>query len=188
MHTLAAGVSYVDLDFLGTPRTIATAVLQGADGVVLVDPGPSTTLPTLERQLAAAGIRPGDLTAIWLTHIHLDHAGASGTLAMQNPRLRVYVHERGAGHMADPAKLLSSAARLYGDDMERLWGEMRPVPASSRRATWPPGRTARSTSARTSTSRSSRPSRLTTRRPARVRRWSTPSGIISSATCRSVSS
>jgi glyoxylase-like metal-dependent hydrolase (beta-lactamase superfamily II) len=63
-----------------------------------------------------------------LTHIHLDHAGASGTLVRENPALRVYVHENGAPHMIDPERLLASAARLWGDDMDRLWGEVRPVP------------------------------------------------------------
>jgi len=68
------------------------------------------------------------VTAIVLTHIHLDHAGASGTLVRENPRLRVYVHEKGAPHMANPEKLIASATRLYGGDMDRLWGEFRPVP------------------------------------------------------------
>jgi glyoxylase-like metal-dependent hydrolase (beta-lactamase superfamily II) len=75
-----------------------------------------------------AGINPSDITALLLTHIHLDHAGAAGTLVRENPRLRVYVHEKGAPHMADPAKLVASAARLYGDAMDRLWGEFAPVP------------------------------------------------------------
>jgi glyoxylase-like metal-dependent hydrolase (beta-lactamase superfamily II) len=72
-----------------------------------------------------------DVTALLLTHIHLDHAGATGTLVRENPVLRVYVHERGAPHLVDPSKLLASATRLYGDAMERLWGEVVPVPASS---------------------------------------------------------
>jgi glyoxylase-like metal-dependent hydrolase (beta-lactamase superfamily II) len=131
MITLASGLSYVDLDFLGVPRVIATAVLHGAGGVALVDPGPSSTLPNLRAALARGGIGIGDVTALLLTHIHLDHAGATGTLVHENPRLRVYVHERGAPHMANPQKLLASAARLYGADMDRLWGEFRPVPAAS---------------------------------------------------------
>jgi glyoxylase-like metal-dependent hydrolase (beta-lactamase superfamily II) len=63
-----------------------------------------------------------------LTHIHLDHAGATGVLVRRFPSLKVYVHERGAPHLIDPSKLLKSAAQLYGDDMERLWGEVAPVP------------------------------------------------------------
>ena len=62
-------------------------------------------------------------------HIHLDHDGATGSLARENPRLRVYVHQRGAPHMVDPAKLLASASRLFGDQMDELWGEFLPVPA-----------------------------------------------------------
>lgn len=129
MITLASGLSYVDLNFLGVPGVIATAVLHGPAGVALIDPGPSSTLPALRGTLSEAGIAMGDITALLLTHIHLDHAGASGTLAREVPGLRVYVHERGAPHMADPEKLIASATRLYGNDMDRLWGEFRPVPA-----------------------------------------------------------
>jgi glyoxylase-like metal-dependent hydrolase (beta-lactamase superfamily II) len=128
MDTLAAGLSYFDLRFQNRPRVIASAVLHAPGGVAIVDPGPSSTLPVFRRELAAAGIGIADLTAILLTHIHLDHAGATGTLVRENPRIRVYVHERGAPHMADPAKLLASAARLYGEAMDTLWGEFAPVP------------------------------------------------------------
>ena len=128
METLAAGISYFDLNFQGRPRVIACGVLHGPGGVAIVDPGPSSTLPTLRRHLAAAGISLADVTTILLTHIHLDHACATGTLVLENPRLQVYVHEVGAPHMADPAKLIASATRLYGDEMDRLWGEFAPVP------------------------------------------------------------
>jgi len=128
MMTLASGLSYIDLQFQGVPRVIATVVLHGKGGVALIDPGPSSTLPVLRGELERAGIAIADLTTLLLTHIHLDHAGATGTLVRENPRLRVSVHERGAPHMIDPAKLLASAARLYGDAMDRLWGEFRPVP------------------------------------------------------------
>lgn len=131
MNTLAPGISYIDLRFLDTPRVIATAVLAGPGGVALVDPGPSSTLPTLTGRLADAGIDVGDITTVLLTHIHLDHAGATGTLVRRNPRIRVYVHERGAPHMVNPEKLLASASRLYGADMDRLWGEFLPVPADA---------------------------------------------------------
>src|SRR5262245_21328536 len=131
MKTLANGIAYVDLLFLDHPRTIASAILRDASGVVIVDPGPSTTLPALERELQSAGIALRDVTLVLLTHIHLDHAGATGTLLSKNPAIRVLVHEKGAPHMVDPAKLLSSAKRLYGDQMETLWGEVRQVPASA---------------------------------------------------------
>jgi glyoxylase-like metal-dependent hydrolase (beta-lactamase superfamily II) len=131
MIALAGGMSYVDLQFLSVPRIIATVVIHDRGGVVLVDPGPSSTLPVLRRELDRAGIAMSDVDAVVLTHIHLDHAGASGTLVREYPRLRVYVHEQGAPHMIDPTRLLASAARLYGDDMDRLWGEFRPVPAEA---------------------------------------------------------
>ncbi len=128
MQTIARGITYGDLMFLGHPRVIATAVLQGPAGVALVDPGPSTCLDTLCQMLTEQGIAIGDIRAVLLTHIHLDHAGATGRLVRDNPDIQVYVHERGAPHMADPSKLMSSASRLYGDDMDRLWGEFLPVP------------------------------------------------------------
>ena len=128
MQTIARGITYGDLMFLGHPRVIATAVLQGPAGVALVDPGPSTCLDTLRGMLTEQGIAIGDVRTVLLTHIHLDHAGATGTLVRDNPDIQVYVHERGAPHMVDPTRLLSSASRLYGDDMDRLWGEFLPVP------------------------------------------------------------
>ena len=128
METIARGMTYVDLDFQGKQRVIATAVLQGPRGVALVDPGPSTCLDTLRSSLEHHGIGIGDLTALLLTHIHLDHAGVTGSLLKENPDIAVYVHELGAPHVVDPTKLLASAGRLYGDDMERLWGEVLPVP------------------------------------------------------------
>jgi glyoxylase-like metal-dependent hydrolase (beta-lactamase superfamily II) len=129
MQTLAAGLDYVDLNFLGAPEIIATVVLHGASGVALIDPGPSTTHNTLKAALQRKGIGIGDVRQILLTHIHLDHAGVTGTLVRENPAIDVFVHERGAPHMIDPSKLLASAGRLYGADMDRLWGDFVPVPA-----------------------------------------------------------
>lgn len=129
--TLASGISFADLHFQGLPRIIATGVLQGADGIALVDPGPSSSLVALDGHLQRMGASLADVTALLVTHIHLDHSGAAGTLLARNPRMRVFVHERGAPHLADPAKLLASAGRLYGADMERLWGEVLPVPAAA---------------------------------------------------------
>jgi glyoxylase-like metal-dependent hydrolase (beta-lactamase superfamily II) len=129
MSTLTAGMDFVDLQFLGRPGIIATAVLQSAAGVALVDPGPSSTLPALEAALSAKGIALRDVRQLLLTHIHLDHAGAAGTIAQANRGVEVFVHERGAPHMIDPRRLLASASRLYGEDMDRLWGEFLAVPA-----------------------------------------------------------
>jgi len=131
MITLASGLSYLDLHFCGVNGVIASVVLHGPGGVAIVDPGPSSTLPALRAGLERGGIALADVRAILLTHIHLDHAGATGTLVRENPALRVYVHEKGAPHLVDPSKLIASATRLWGDQMDRLWGEVRPVPAGS---------------------------------------------------------
>jgi glyoxylase-like metal-dependent hydrolase (beta-lactamase superfamily II) len=134
MFSLAAGLGYVDLHFLGVPEIIATAVLHGASGVALIDPGPSTTLDNLKASLQRRNISVADVRQVLLTHIHLDHAGVTGTLVRENPSIEVFVHERGAPHLIDPTKLLASAGRLYGSDMERLWGDFLPVPADRVRA------------------------------------------------------
>jgi len=126
---LAPGLSWIDLCFLGRPHAIATGVVSGGGTLALVDPGPTSCLETLELGLQAQGLRLTDVTHLLLTHIHLDHAGATGTIVRRLPRVQVFVHERGAPHMVDPAKLLASATRLYGDQMDRLWGEFAPVPA-----------------------------------------------------------
>jgi glyoxylase-like metal-dependent hydrolase (beta-lactamase superfamily II) len=124
---------FVDLGFLGLRRVIGTAVLAGPSGVTLVDPGPASCLAALESGLADAGCRLEDVRAILLTHIHLDHAGATGTLLARLPAAVAYVHERGAPHLIDPTKLLASAARLYGAQMDRLWGEVRACPGEQLR-------------------------------------------------------
>lgn len=129
MSVLAPGIRLIDLQFQGMAGVIATAVLETPDGVLLIDPGPAVSVPRLTDELARAGIAWADVSALLLTHIHLDHAGASGLLLRDHPRLRLYVHERGAPHMVDPTKLLASATRLYGDAMDSLWGPFLPVPA-----------------------------------------------------------
>lgn len=131
LHTLAPNVAYGDLHFADRSRIIATLLLFGRDGIAVVDPGPASTLPTLRALLETAGASVADVRALLLTHIHLDHAGAVGSLLTENPRIRVHVHHSGARHLVDPAKLLASAGRLYGDAMQRLWGEVVPVPSAS---------------------------------------------------------
>jgi len=127
-RVLASGVSWFDLLFQGRPNRIACAVVTGADGTAIVDPGPTSTLETLEASLAMQGQSLAQVTHLALTHIHLDHAGATGTILRRHPSIRVLVHERGARHLVDPSKLLESAARLYGAAMDTLWGEVAPVP------------------------------------------------------------
>jgi glyoxylase-like metal-dependent hydrolase (beta-lactamase superfamily II) len=114
----------IDVRHVGRERVIGCWQV----GDVLVDPGPGSSLPTLLAALADERPR-----ALLLTHIHLDHAGASGSLVKRWPELEVYVHERGARHLVDPARLLDSARRLYGEDMDRLWGEFLPVPEANLR-------------------------------------------------------
>jgi glyoxylase-like metal-dependent hydrolase (beta-lactamase superfamily II) len=117
----------LDLNFLGKPNTIAAYLIIGPDGPVLVETGPMSTLSTLKNQLAEQGYVADDIHHLLVTHIHLDHAGAAGWWAQQGTR--VYVHHIGAPHLIDPAKLLSSAARIYGDQMNALWGQTLPAPA-----------------------------------------------------------
>ena len=124
----------LDLEFLGRPGVIATAAIPCDGGVVLVDPGPSSCLPALTSALGARGYGLGDVRALLITHIHLDHAGAAGSLALACPDLPVYVHTIGARHLASPEKLLASATRLYGADMDRLWGPFLPVPEAAIRS------------------------------------------------------
>jgi glyoxylase-like metal-dependent hydrolase (beta-lactamase superfamily II) len=119
----------IDNMHLGRPHVIATFLLTGAEPA-LVDPGPASTLANLEAGLAEHGHRLGDIRHILLTHIHLDHAAATGAILARHPAIRVYVHERGAPHLVDPERLLNSARQLYGAHMDMLWGEIVPVPAS----------------------------------------------------------
>jgi glyoxylase-like metal-dependent hydrolase (beta-lactamase superfamily II) len=125
-----SAADYIDLNFRGSPRVIAAAVLAGPDGIALLDPGPTSCLPALEAGLRTRGLTLRDVRSIVLTHIHLDHAGATGTILERVPAIDVYVHERGAPHLIDPSKLLASATRLSGDQMDRLWGAFLPVPAA----------------------------------------------------------
>lgn len=126
-------ITTLDDHWMGRPRSIATALLESDGHRAIVDPGPGSTLDTLRKGLGAHGVSVHDLDAILLTHIHLDHAGSTGALAKENPRVAVYVHKLGAPHMMDPAKLLASAARLWPDNLDELFGEVLPVAESNLR-------------------------------------------------------
>lgn len=116
----------LDLNFQGKTEAIAAYLIRHPGGAVLVESGPGSTLQALQAGLAVNGYSFSDVTHVLLTHIHLDHAGAAGWLAMQGAE--IYVHPVGAPHLLNPEKLLASAKRIYGDQMQQLWGEILPVP------------------------------------------------------------
>jgi glyoxylase-like metal-dependent hydrolase (beta-lactamase superfamily II) len=109
----------IDVEHLGLDRVIGSWLVDG----LLIDPGPESSVETLLAKLGDERPR-----ALLLTHIHFDHAGASGALVERWPGLRVYVHEKGARHMADPERLVASARQIWGEDFDRLWGRVVPVP------------------------------------------------------------
>lgn len=116
----------IDLEHLDLDGAIACYLVDGPEPTI-IDPGPTTTLERLIDELAVRGVGPNDLRHVLLTHIHLDHAGATGFLLDHFPRARVFVHEDGASHMVDPERLVSSTRRTFGDLHDRLWGEVKPV-------------------------------------------------------------
>lgn len=126
----------IDLEHLDLEGAIA-CYLVDADEPAIVDPGPTTTLDRLVDQLSAHGVGAGDLRHVLLTHIHLDHAGATGHLVEHFPNAVVHVHEDGASHLVDPERLVSSTRRTFGELHDRLWGEVKPVPSERIRA-WRP--------------------------------------------------
>ena len=130
---LMSSIQTLDDNWMGRRRSIATALLESNGHHALVDPGPGSTLENLRQQLRARGLSVADLDTLLLTHIHLDHAGATGALVRENPQLAVYVHKLGAPHMIDPSKLLASAARLWPNDLQELFGDALPVPAENLR-------------------------------------------------------
>lgn len=117
----------IDLNFQGKSQAIASYLIRHENGAVLVESGPGSTLDSLKAGLDREGLSPRDITHVLLTHIHLDHAGAAGWLSHQGAM--IHVHPNGAAHMLNPEKLIASATRIYGDQMETLWGEFLPVAA-----------------------------------------------------------
>lgn len=120
----------IDVRHQGRVAYVASQLLATDAGPVLLDTGPGSTLTTLKAELGRLGVTVADLHAILLSHIHFDHAGATGLLVDENPGLTVYVHELGAKHLIDPSKLVASATRIFGDQMDRLWGRFLAVPAA----------------------------------------------------------
>jgi len=121
----------LDLRHLGHERVIGSYLLETEDGLALQDCGPTTCVPELKARLAERGLELRDVRHLLLSHIHLDHAGAAGVLVREHPALQVHVSEIGAPHLVDPSRLERSARRLYGDDFDRLWGELAPVPSEN---------------------------------------------------------
>lgn len=122
-------IEVIDLGFLGEAEVIASYLLAGDSSAAIVETGPTSCMENLLGGLKDNGVAPGDVAQVFVTHVHLDHAGASGHLTEVLPNATFYVHEVGYPHMVDPSKLVKSATRIFGEDrMEELWGEVRPVP------------------------------------------------------------
>jgi glyoxylase-like metal-dependent hydrolase (beta-lactamase superfamily II) len=119
----------LDLDFQGMAGVVAAFLITGPDGHTLLETGPGSTIGALGRAVASAGVQLDDVTQLVVTHIHLDHAGAAGSLLRRLPHATLFVHPAGASHMVDPSKLIASATRIYRDRMDALWGAFEPCPA-----------------------------------------------------------
>ena len=122
--TVHGPVALLDLHFK-TAGTVGAFLIRTSEGPVLVETGPESLYGNLEAAVQTQGFALEEIRHVFVTHIHLDHAGAAWRLARHGAR--VYVHPRGAPHLQDPSKLLGSAQRIYGDDMERLWGRLEPI-------------------------------------------------------------
>lgn len=125
---IGPGVVEIDTLLGGWSRVTAGYLIEGA-APVLIETGSQTSVPALLDALHQHGVAPNDLAGIAVTHIHLDHAGGVGDVARAFPRATVYVHEKGARHLVDPERLVSSAAMVYGDLLDSLYGRLDPTPA-----------------------------------------------------------
>ncbi len=119
-------VHTADLELMGAPGVVAAYLIPSSDGLIVVDCGPGSTLPKLRSAVSSLGYDAADIRHILLTHIHLDHAGGAGQLALETGAT-VYVHQRGAVHLLNPARLMQSATQIYGAMMDTLWGAFLPV-------------------------------------------------------------
>ncbi|MFY0626255.1 MAG: MBL fold metallo-hydrolase [Reichenbachiella sp.] len=121
-----SSIEIIDLKFKGLEHAIASYLIRTNEGPVLIETGPHSTFPVLKEELSKLGFNIGDIRHVFLTHIHLDHAGAAWAFAEAGAT--IYVHPFGAKHIADPSKLMASAKMIYKDQMDSLWGEMKPIP------------------------------------------------------------
>lgn len=119
-------IHVLDSKHLGRPGIIAVTVLETDRGPALFDTGPESTFETIAGELRNLGFEPSDVRQVFLSHIHFDHAGAAWRFAELGAT--IHVHPRGAPHLVDPTKLIASATRLYGEQMERLWGKIAAIP------------------------------------------------------------
>jgi glyoxylase-like metal-dependent hydrolase (beta-lactamase superfamily II) len=124
-------IDVIDLHFQ-SEESIASFLIPSSDGLILIESGPESTWKHLENGITALGHEVEDIKHVFLTHIHFDHAGAAWKLAEHGAT--IYVHPIGLPHMANPEKLWNSASQIYGDDMDRLWGKMQPIPANQLKA------------------------------------------------------
>ncbi|GAC1402970.1 MAG: MBL fold metallo-hydrolase [Ktedonobacteraceae bacterium] len=119
----------ISLPFLGEEEIIGSYLLSGGNELAIIDPGPGSTIESLLDAIRQAGFDPRDVTHLLATHVHLDHAGAVGSLIKRMPQAKVYAHSKGMPHLLDTTKVVASATRIYGDRMQQLWGEIESTPA-----------------------------------------------------------
>src|SRR5258707_11893214 len=125
---LGDDVFQIDTRMAGYDGITAGYLIRG-DRPCLVETGTAPSAPVVRDALAALGIGSADLATVVVTHIHLDHAGGAGDIAAMFPAAQIVVHQRGARHLADPSRLMAGARMVYGDALDRLFGELAPVPA-----------------------------------------------------------
>src|SRR5256884_3359657 len=125
---ISPGAWQISHPFLGEHEIVGSYLLEGRNELAIIDPGPGSMVESLLASIREAGFDPEDVTHILATHVHLDHAGATGTLVRQMPGAHVYIHSKGAPHLLDTTKVVASASRIYGDRMKLLWGEIESTP------------------------------------------------------------
>jgi glyoxylase-like metal-dependent hydrolase (beta-lactamase superfamily II) len=130
VRELGDGRRMVDLDFRDTEGLVASYLLPGPEGWTLLETGPTTCRRALLEGLERAGVAPSEVGRVFVTHIHLDHAGGVGSLADALPRAEFYAHEVGVPHLVDPTRLAASTRRAWGAAADPLWGPIVPVPVT----------------------------------------------------------